>query len=278
MRIIVRHVGADYDRRQWGLLAKAMFRAGERFAARYAESIVCLNSRISERFSQTTGRTVGVFTIPNGVERPPSTLPDSVLHRLGIGREQYILSVSRLVSDKNVHILVHAFTRARLPGEVKLIIVGSVDRQRSYFRSLMKLCARHPRVVVAGGIFSTDLLALYKYAGLFVLPSAHEGMSFSLLEASIAGIKIVASNIPANADVCSQYARLVSVDSIQALCDGLEAEWFRERADEEMERQIQVCSSRHNWNAIASTMTPILLPRDRDSNRNDSKLDPECRR
>ena len=75
MRAIVRHVGADYDRRQWGRVAKAMLRTGERFAARYAESIVCLNSQIAERFSRITGRTSRVFILANGVEPPPPILP-----------------------------------------------------------------------------------------------------------------------------------------------------------------------------------------------------------
>ena len=74
MRAIVRHVGADYDRRQWGRVAKSMFRTGERFAAQHAESIVCLTPQIADRFSRMTGRISRVFILPNGVEplQPPN--------------------------------------------------------------------------------------------------------------------------------------------------------------------------------------------------------------
>ena len=116
------------------------------------------------------------------------------------------------MSDKNFHVLVQAFIQSKIPPDVKLVIVGAVDREKSYFRLLMRTCADQSRIIFAGQVFDADLWSLYRHAGLFVMPSAHEGMSFSLLEAAIAGAKIIASDIPANSGVCREYARLVAVE------------------------------------------------------------------
>jgi glycosyltransferase involved in cell wall biosynthesis len=109
------------------------------------------------------------------------------------------------------------------------------------------------------------------------VPSAHEGMSFSLLEAASAGAKIIASDIPANSGVCREYARLVAVGSIEAMREAIDLEWIRERGDEEIAHQITLCRSRHDWRAIVGSMIPILLPADRNQNIDAKSPDWGCR-
>jgi glycosyltransferase involved in cell wall biosynthesis len=263
MRTIVRHVGPDYHRRQWGRIAKALLRVGERSAARHAESVVCLNPQIAEHFLRMTGRSSRVFVLPNGVDPPPDDLPTLILERLALVETRYVLAVGRLVSDKNFDVLIQAFLRAELPADVKLVIVGSMDREPSFFRSLLKASAAESRVVLPGAVYGMELWSLYHHAGLFVLPSAYEGMSFSLLEAAISGVKIVASEISANSHVCSEYARLVEVNSIAALSEALSSELARDRKENEITNQINLCKTRHDWYGVVRSMIPILLPSER---------------
>jgi glycosyltransferase involved in cell wall biosynthesis len=258
MRVVIRHVGADYDRTKWGSLARAMIRLGERYAARYGDSIVCLTPHIAKKFSEATGRFHDVLVIPNGVNAPPSTLSTDVLSCLGIVPRRYLLGVGRFVPEKNFHLLVDAFIAADLPPDVKLVLAGEIDYPGKYGRALLGSSASSNRVIMPGIVFGSDLWALYKNCAIFVLPSAHEGMSFALLEASIAGATIIASDIPANAAVCDEFARLVPVGSVTKLRDAIELEWQRKRAPAEIDRQVSLCKSRYDWRVIARSMVPVL--------------------
>jgi glycosyltransferase involved in cell wall biosynthesis len=53
-------------------------------------------------------------------------------------------------------------------------------------------------VILTGMIKGEKLAELYTHANLFVLPSSHEGLPITLLEAMSYELKVLASNIPAN--------------------------------------------------------------------------------
>jgi gamma-glutamyl:cysteine ligase YbdK (ATP-grasp superfamily) len=94
----------------------------------------------------------------------------------------------------------------------------------------------------------------------------HEGMSFSLLEATAAGARIIASDIPANALVCDGFARLVEVNSIPALMQAMVEEWDRPPSAEETAHQLRVGALYH-WREVCAQTEPILLDRGRGRRR-----------
>jgi len=184
---------------------------------------------------------------------------------LGVVAGRFVLGVGRFVPEKNFHLLVDAFLTATLPPDVKLLLAGQIDYPGGYGRSLAKFCAHSKRVILPGMVFGADLWALYKNAAMFVLPSSHEGMSFALLEASVAGTSIIASDIPANSAVCGEFARLVPVGSMAKLRDAIVLLWQLGRTPREVERQISLCKSRHDWGVIARAMVPLFaFPCNRD--------------
>src|SRR5258708_26200431 len=87
----------------------------------------------------------------------------------------------------------------------------------------------------------------------------------ALREARGAGNLILASEIPVNCGVFEEFARLVPVGSMAKLRDAIELEWQRERTPKEVERQISLCKSRHDWGVIARAMVPLFaFPCNRD--------------
>ena len=77
------------------------------------------------------------------------------------------------------------------------MIAGDADHESPYSKSLKAQAAKHG-VILTGMIKGQPLQELYAHAGLFILPSSHEGLPITLLEAMSHQIPVLVSDIPAN--------------------------------------------------------------------------------
>ncbi|MEM1370794.1 MAG: glycosyltransferase family 4 protein, partial [Pseudomonadota bacterium] len=198
LKVVVTHHGYDYQRDKWGGFAKAMLKAGERFGLRFANKRIAVSQSIAKKMYKEY-RTP-ITAIPNGVDVPDRPIDQSQLAQFGLERHRYVLAVGRLVPEKRHGDLIKAFSDAAPPGW-KLAIVGAADHPDAYSRSIEDQAAAHPNVVLTGFQKGDTLQALYKNAGLFTLPSSHEGLPIALLEALSFGLPCIASDIDANLEV-----------------------------------------------------------------------------
>jgi glycosyltransferase involved in cell wall biosynthesis len=154
------------------------------------------------------------------------------------------------VPEKGFHDLMQAFATATLP-DWKLVIVGRADHEDAYSTHLKQQAAATPGVVMTGFVSGEPLVQLYSHAGLFVLPSYHEGLPIVLLEAMSYGLSIVASDIPANRQVGLPGERFFppgDVGKAAALIARFAQQPF---TPAEKTRQIDFVARTFNWDAIA---------------------------
>ncbi|MES1256178.1 MAG: glycosyltransferase family 4 protein, partial [Acidobacteriota bacterium] len=173
LRVVVTHHGPDYDREKWGRFARLMLRAGEASAARWSNELSVISSVIQRAVAAMHGR-VGVL-IPNGLTLHAPADGAGALQRFGLTSGRYVLLVSRLVREKRHLDLIEAFRRANLV-DWQLVIVGAADHADAYAQEVVSAAARTERVVTTGFQSGAALHELYSNAGLFVLPSSHEGL------------------------------------------------------------------------------------------------------
>jgi glycosyltransferase involved in cell wall biosynthesis len=166
--------------------------------------------------------------LPNGVEldrfRPADAEERRALRvRLGFGEGATVLYCGRLVPEKNLDLLIEAWSsvRNRFP-TAELCLVGE-GPEEDRLRSLA--AAEASGVRFAGG--QLDVTPWLQASDVFVLPSRTEGLSNAMLEAMSVGLPVVVTRVGGAEDVVDdgQNGVLVAPGSVaeleQALADCL---------------------------------------------------------
>lgn len=244
LKVVFTHHGPDYDREKWGKAAKFMLRFGERMGCVFANEVIVISEVINDIVKYKYGRN-NAHLIPNGVPKPVRIKNTSYLDELKIEPGKYLFAMGRFVPEKNFHALIEAFSYLK-SSEYKLVIAGDADIEDAYSRRLKSMAQQHG-VILTGFIKGEKLQALLSYARLFVLPSSHEGLPISLLEAMAYGLPVLASDIPANKEVCLPASDYFQCDEniVAHLCEALKNKLNDQTA-------VSYDLSRYDWDRIAT--------------------------
>lgn len=191
------------------LFCGALMVSGERAATHCAENLGVPKRRIIDRYST-------VDNIHFQRQRPQ--------------RGHVLLCVARFVREKNLEMLVEAFSRANLTKDRELWLVGSGPLERE----LRKV--RHPRIIVRDWAGYEDMPMMYSQAEWLILPSLFEPWGLVVNEAMAAGVPVIASEccgcVPDLVDASTGYT--FDPMDVSDLIDALEravglsdAEWIR---------------------------------------------------
>lgn len=143
--------------------------------------------------------------------------------RDGSGTVQLILSIGRLTAEKGYTDLVDAFaTITEKWPRARLLIAGEGPERPALERQLASL-GLVAKVAMPGFVSPTG--PLLRCADLLVMSSYTEGMPMTLLEAVVAGLPIVATNVGGIPEVLQGYGRsqLVAAGQPEALAGAMAA-------------------------------------------------------
>ena len=199
LKVVFTHHGPDYDRDKWGKVAKLILRIGERMGVKYANKVIVISDVINTIIKEKYNRT-DAHLIYNGVPVPEFVEDTNYLNSLGIRPLKYIFAMGRFVPEKNFHQLIKAFSSLNNNEGYQLVLAGDANFDDEYSLELKKN-ARDNGVILTGFIKGKKLHELLTHAFVFVLPSSHEGLPISLLEAMSYDLPVVVSDIPANLEV-----------------------------------------------------------------------------
>lgn len=251
-RVVLTHHGPDYERQTWGRFAKFLLRSGEKVGVGWANEVIAISKVTQEIVRQRCAREANL--IYNGVNIPQQTNKAGFLNEIGVSVRNYILTVARFVPEKGLVDLITAFSG--VSGDFRLVIAGAADHETSYSRMLRVMASKDERIILTGYITGVPLHQVYEHARLFVLPSYHEGLPIALLEAMSHGLRVLASDIPANKEInlpVECYFRCGDVTDLKAKLAKLVEKELTESEQTQMRAQLE---DHHNWGKMAQqTMT-----------------------
>jgi len=256
LKVVVTHHGQDYLREKWNKPARALLQLGERMGIVCADKSIVISHSIREVVKAKYGRES--VLIPNGVSDMQRLTQRGLIDRHGLTPQRYIVQVSRLVPEKRQLDLIAAFKAAALPGW-KLVLIGGAQGSQRYAELVARQYEGNDSIVCTGFLSPPEVQELLSHAGIFVLPSSHEGLPIALLEAMKLGIPVVASDIAANLEIGLDEGSYFPLGDIQVLASHLRE--LASATDSEREiisKRLQMACARYDWDVIAKLTLQIL--------------------
>lgn len=223
-KVIVTFHCIDRVLAKWNGFAKLAFRVGEWLACQASHRTIAVSETLARYCLETYGTQTAYVSHP--IPEPESVGDEGALAVHGLQKDRYFLFVGRLIPDKQAHVLVEAYNRARkirpdLFAERPLVLVGGASWTDRYATWLCNLAARAPGVVMLGEKSGRELTALQANALAHVFPTASEGLSLAVVEACQFRRAIIATDIPGNREATGGHMKAVASRDIDGLADAL---------------------------------------------------------
>lgn len=218
--VITMHGQGEPSWRQPIVFAKdRAYRWAEAWACRRRRAVVCFVTTDLRRRHEGHFRGLDVRTIPNGIDPIdraglPAPSPPLVAGRF------HALAVGRLTPIKGLDIALQALTHLEETSRWHLDLVGEGE-SKAELAALAASLGVADRVTFHG--FRDDTEAVMAAADALIMPSLHEGLPYTLLEAMSVGLPVVASDVGGLAEVLRHEATglLFPVGDAKALARGL---------------------------------------------------------
>ncbi len=260
LNVVFTHHGYDYDREKWNAVDKKILRLGEWAGMRFAQGRIVIARHIADAMQAKFKRDVKF--IPNGVQVDLSAVDNGILETFDLTKGRYVLLVARLVAEKRQTDLIDAFLSADLP-DTKLVLVGGGDARSGYAEMLRSRTKANPNIVLTGSQSGAQLAGLFANAGLFVLPSSHEGMPIALLEAMAYGLPVLASDIEANVALELDPSSYFPLGDVSALSRAMRVKLLERQESLPKPTEAQDTGSkimsRYNWRTICEQTAALYL-------------------
>lgn len=180
-----------------------------------------------------------------------------------------ILTVGRLIERKGHRYLLEAAARLRERGyeSFQLTFTGTGDAEDE-LKALCRELDLDEYVRFLGYVSREEVVASYKHADLFALPSFNEGMSIALLEAVAAGLPVVVTDTGGTAEVVRGNGLVVPWAAADSLAEALANLIDSARMRKEMGRRSLELAREFSWEKVAGQYLAVCeqaLSRERAS-------------
>lgn len=175
----------------------------------------------------------------------------NIMKKYGI-QTPFFIYVGNLYPYKNLELVLKALKilEKEIP-DLKFLIASARDVFHQRFGQLVKDYRLENKVIMPGFIPTNDLAGLYKSAEAFVFPSLSEGFGIPGLDAMLAGLPVLVSNIPVFYEVYGEAVLYFDPKNERDLAEKIKLIFKNQKLRQELIAKGKKQVQKYSWQKMA---------------------------
>lgn len=230
----------------------------ERFCARYTDKLITINKEDYGRAKRFKLRNNGkVYYVPGvgiDLEKIQNLKVDVKQKKKELGileNTSILLSVGELNKNKNHETVLQALSKLKDKNFIYLICGRGVLKE--YLERKIQELHLENKVKLLG--YRSDVMEILKISDLFIFPSKREGLPVSVIEAMVAGLPVIASNVRGNMDLIDKV-NLFKPDDVIALTNLIKKQ-IEDIENKEFKKVVYTNLERYSLTNVLTLMAEI---------------------
>ncbi len=196
---------------------------------------------------------IDIKIIPNGVDTD-KFFPAESQH---LSKPIHALAVCRLIERKRIDLLIKAVSIAKSLGHnFQLNIVGQ-GNLLDKLRSLAKNLDITENVNFLSRVLTGSMPDIYRDNHIFVMTSAHEGMSNAMLEAMASGLPIISTRCEGLDELINNNGIIVEETNAKKVAQAMIEATNNQATFKQMAKASKLQADKFTWNAVADQYIQI---------------------
>jgi glycosyltransferase involved in cell wall biosynthesis len=185
-----------------------------RETSRLANKLICISEYVRKTVLQNSNlepdRAITILhQLFHRLEKQPVQDVDSILQRLGLGGNEFLLYPANFWPHKNHRMLLTAFAiyRARHPeSNLRLVCTGALENEKKLLQEAVCRMGQKDWIILPGFLTEEEFAAIFASCLALVFPSLYEGFGMPVLEAMALGKPVICSNVTSLPEVAGDAA------------------------------------------------------------------------
>lgn len=169
-----------------------------------------------------------VYQAPSNIYSvdPGKIAREKIKNKFGL-KEKFILFTGSIDERKNIETAIDAlgiYQKEAKDENIKLVLCGKTDMMMKYtlfLKDHIKKRNLEKNVIFTGYLEEKELISLYWTASALIYPSLYEGFGVPPLEAMLAGLPVIASNISCIPEIVNDAGLLVNPKDSKAFANAI---------------------------------------------------------
>lgn len=194
----------------WGTAMRVLYRLYVSTLDKY-DAVIVFSENQKRMLEKNGVQRARMFVIPNGIDTEKFA-PGADDYKRELGARLLMSYVGRIEPEKNVNVLLEAFTSLDLPEDHVLVVAGAgMDLGR-----LRRKYSDDPRIIFRGHLpDSREVQRILKSTDIFVLPSQVEGLSIAMLEAMASGAAMIVTDVGADGEAMRGAGLVLDLENLE---------------------------------------------------------------